>query len=409
MKAKKTVTAKVVAANKKNAERSTGPKTERGKNNSRFNALTHGLFSQQLVIQGIGEKQADFDALRAQVWADFQPVNIAEAMLAAKLVHNSWRWLRIRRSEDAEVQRTVLEVSLVEDVRRAAQVYTLRNRFYQLFAARIAAVAGAAAGMTEVEREKHNDLLRIALQLMRMVDRNPSAGLDAYPGLEAAAFCVERNCQAWEQRNRNPAGEDSVRAIAAIEASLEEVRSHLASTSEGLLFLKETASLVLKEAEAKGTLSDAFVILLRACRGIEDQAYQCCVLTNSVLRKGKTPSVPVGENDGRTAAPEGPKDGADREPGKREDTTHDAYRKLVRASVNAIIFQLDVEGKRLACIEAEEKRLRIAAAGLLPPDALSRLSRAEAPVDRQFNQALVLLLTLKNFEVDPRFSAKSRR
>jgi hypothetical protein len=36
----------------------------------------------------------------------------------------------------------------------------------------------------------------------------------------------------------------------------------------------------------------------------------------------------------------------------------------------------------------EEKRLKTAAAGLLPTDTLSRVSRAEAPVDRQFNQAL---------------------
>jgi hypothetical protein len=87
----------------------------------------------------------------------------------------------------------------------------------------------------------------------------------------------------------------------------------------------------------------------------------------------------------------------------------EASRLLLRSCVDAIIRRMDIEERRSAAIEVEEKRLKTAAAGLLPPDALSRVSRAEAPVDRQFNQALVLLLALKNSEVDPRFLAKSQR
>jgi hypothetical protein len=411
MKTKRTVTAKVTAANRKNADRSPGPKTERGKNNSRFNALGRGLFSQQLVIEAIGEREEDLDTLRAQVWAYFKPVNIVEAMLAAKFVDSWWRWLRIRRSEDAEVRRTVLQVSLAEDVRRAAQVYSLKNRFDQLFAARINTLAVPAEGRAEVERKRHTELLQISLNLLRIADRDPSAGLDAYPGLEDAVSCVELNGQAWKQRDRNPAVEDAARAAGEIEASLEEVRSQLASTAEGLRFLKDTASLVLAEVEKQGALSDTYLILLQACCGAEDHAYTRCLDVNSILRKGKKTSAPISPDESGTATPEGTRYSSDREPGEGagEVTMEEAGRLLLRSCVEMIISRLDIDGQRAAAIQVEETRLKTAAAGLLPPDALSRVSRAEAPVDRQFNQALVLLLALKNPAVDPRLLPKSRR
>jgi hypothetical protein len=50
MKCRKAVTAKKVEANQRNAERSTGPRTDRGKLAARFNAVTLGLFAKPVVI-----------------------------------------------------------------------------------------------------------------------------------------------------------------------------------------------------------------------------------------------------------------------------------------------------------------------------------------------------------------------
>ena len=47
---KKTLTQKALAANRLNAKRSTGPRTERGKNHSKFNAVKTGLFANHVVI-----------------------------------------------------------------------------------------------------------------------------------------------------------------------------------------------------------------------------------------------------------------------------------------------------------------------------------------------------------------------
>jgi hypothetical protein len=46
----KTVTARKIEANRRNAKCSTGPRTERGKGNSKFNAVTLGLFAKHVAI-----------------------------------------------------------------------------------------------------------------------------------------------------------------------------------------------------------------------------------------------------------------------------------------------------------------------------------------------------------------------
>jgi hypothetical protein len=49
VRCRKTVTPKKLEANRLNAKSSTGPRTDRGKKNSRFNALTLGLFAKHVV------------------------------------------------------------------------------------------------------------------------------------------------------------------------------------------------------------------------------------------------------------------------------------------------------------------------------------------------------------------------
>ncbi len=50
MSHRKTVTEKTLTANRLNAERSTGPRTDRGKNTSKFNAVRTGLFAKHVII-----------------------------------------------------------------------------------------------------------------------------------------------------------------------------------------------------------------------------------------------------------------------------------------------------------------------------------------------------------------------
>jgi hypothetical protein len=84
------------AANKRNAQRSTGPKcTER----SRFSALKHGLRAKTLVLPG-----EDAEALRARhdaFHASIAPQDEVERLLVDRLVRISWRLQRVDRALEA--------------------------------------------------------------------------------------------------------------------------------------------------------------------------------------------------------------------------------------------------------------------------------------------------------------------
>ena len=59
------------AANRANAQKSTGPKSKSGKSVSRANAYQHGLTAKQIVVPG--ETPEQFEKLREGLVADFAP------------------------------------------------------------------------------------------------------------------------------------------------------------------------------------------------------------------------------------------------------------------------------------------------------------------------------------------------
>lgn len=83
-----------IAANRANAQKSTGPKTEAGKAASRVNATRHGLSGKFVVIDG--EDPAAYDALRQDLIASYKPANAAETMLVDEIAQNYWRLQRVR-------------------------------------------------------------------------------------------------------------------------------------------------------------------------------------------------------------------------------------------------------------------------------------------------------------------------
>ena len=84
---------KQLTANRANAERSTGPKTEEGKARSRANAWKHGLTAKLLVI-GDEETEA-FDELRAALMTEHDPQSALECELVERLAGILWRLRRV--------------------------------------------------------------------------------------------------------------------------------------------------------------------------------------------------------------------------------------------------------------------------------------------------------------------------
>ena len=101
----KRVTEKQLAANRRNARKSTGPRTPQGKAVSRWNALKHGVLAQAVIPLPLEdyESRADFDALLAALVADLDPASPLEEMLVERMATCYWRMGRILRAEGAAI------------------------------------------------------------------------------------------------------------------------------------------------------------------------------------------------------------------------------------------------------------------------------------------------------------------
>jgi hypothetical protein len=88
---------KQIEANRLNAGKSTGPRTEEGKQRSRQNALSHGLTA-ETVITAL-EHAADYQAFEASIASDYRARTVTECVLISRLASLLWR---LRRSTSIE-------------------------------------------------------------------------------------------------------------------------------------------------------------------------------------------------------------------------------------------------------------------------------------------------------------------
>src|SRR5258708_39904108 len=88
---------KQLEANRLNALKSTGPRSEAGKQQSRYNALRHGLTA-ETVIAALEHKD-DYQAFVAEIAADYQPRSAVETELVSRLASLLWRLRRSTRIE----------------------------------------------------------------------------------------------------------------------------------------------------------------------------------------------------------------------------------------------------------------------------------------------------------------------
>ena len=90
-----------VEANRRNALKSTGPRTPEGKNKVRWNALKHGLLSREVVLrEGEGkEKEEEFTELFENLHDTYCPEGPMEEILVERIAIGYWRLRRAIRFE----------------------------------------------------------------------------------------------------------------------------------------------------------------------------------------------------------------------------------------------------------------------------------------------------------------------
>jgi hypothetical protein len=90
-----------IEANRRNSRTSTGPRTEEGKNRSKFNALDHGRRAKILVLpmEDFGEYEHEANAWKLS----WMPRNPVEEFLVERVVNLSWLAKRIDRAQTARL------------------------------------------------------------------------------------------------------------------------------------------------------------------------------------------------------------------------------------------------------------------------------------------------------------------
>jgi len=84
-------------ANRANAAKSTGPKTEEGKAKSSANALQHGVFAHAAFLPG--EDPQAFAAMERLLTEDYAPATVIEEFLLGRLASIQWKLERLMSAE----------------------------------------------------------------------------------------------------------------------------------------------------------------------------------------------------------------------------------------------------------------------------------------------------------------------
>ena len=111
--------ARKISANRRNASKSTGPRTPTGKAVSARNALRHGILSSELLLPS--EDSAILVKLEEKLQIEFRPVGELETLLVNRIVAAVWRLQRLGRVESemfaAEAHRREAEEARSEAAR----------------------------------------------------------------------------------------------------------------------------------------------------------------------------------------------------------------------------------------------------------------------------------------------------
>ncbi|MBN2131170.1 MAG: hypothetical protein JW741_16845 [Sedimentisphaerales bacterium] len=107
-----------VQANRLNAQKSTGPRTDEGKAIASQNAVKHGLCAETAVIAG--EDVGEFEFYRDELLGELTPAGAVESMVAERVVSLSWRLRRAERAQN-EAFDTLLARVATDPFRRNAR------------------------------------------------------------------------------------------------------------------------------------------------------------------------------------------------------------------------------------------------------------------------------------------------
>ena len=109
-------TERQIEANRRNAQRSTGPRTAEGKNIVALNAMKHGLLSRESLVKD--ESEAELVEFGKRMRAQLGPEGELELLLADRIISSAWRLRRV----------IVVEVAMFQNDRRVDAAFSNYGR-----------------------------------------------------------------------------------------------------------------------------------------------------------------------------------------------------------------------------------------------------------------------------------------
>jgi hypothetical protein len=96
---RRTLTSAVIEANRKNALRSTGPKTKEGKERVKYNAVKHGVLSDAIALFKDYEEESVYQRILEALAEHLKPQGPVENMLVERMAVAHWRYRRLLKYE----------------------------------------------------------------------------------------------------------------------------------------------------------------------------------------------------------------------------------------------------------------------------------------------------------------------
>jgi hypothetical protein len=162
--------------NRKNAQKSCGPRTETGKARSSQNALTNGLYSISAKLPS--EDQELYLAHSAAFVADLHPEGAAQQALVEIVSDNTWRLRRVRGLVEAQ---TSLLIRLVDSADQMSVQAYYKDQTETI---------RALESLSRLEQRMQNGMAKALKQLkeiQKQAEAEPESGFVPTPQNKAAA------------------------------------------------------------------------------------------------------------------------------------------------------------------------------------------------------------------------------
>ena len=166
-----------IAANRRNATKSTGPTTAEGKQRSRCNAVRHGLTAETVI--GSLEDAEDYKLFEAGIIADYDAQSGVERELVLRLASLLWR---LRRAATMETGLFELQADHFRLVREDRHINAVSQQF-------VHAVLGSASTHSECDAP---ELQEITVDTEAVTDLGPPSADLAMGDAAELARCFVR-------------------------------------------------------------------------------------------------------------------------------------------------------------------------------------------------------------------------